>query len=78
MKQMKQKNICDHKFRCVLCNYFTDSKKDFNRHLKTAKHKRRDGETKKSPLENKCPKCEKNFKSRTTLWRHKKSVSAKK
>lgn len=78
MKQMKQKITCDHKFECILCNYYTNSKKDFNRHLKTAKHKRRNGETKKSPSENKCEKCKKNFKSRTTLWRHKKNCLGEK
>jgi hypothetical protein len=55
-----------------MCNYFTSSKKDYNRHLKTSKHMGRNGETKKSPNNNLCEKCNKYFKSRTTLWRHKK------
>ena len=59
MKQMKQKFKCDHKFQCILCDYYTNSKKDFNRHLKTTKHKGRNGETKKSPAKNKCENCEK-------------------
>ena len=78
MKQMKQKITCDHKFVCILCNYYTNSKKDFNRHLKTSKHKGRNGETIKIPSKNKCEKCEKNFKSRTTLWRHKKTCDGTK
>lgn len=72
MKQMKQLKTCDHKYNCIMCNYFTNSKKDYNRHLKTSKHMGRNGETKKSPNNNLCEKCNKCFKSRTTLWRHKK------
>ena len=27
------------KYSCINCDYYTDSKKDFNKHLDTAKHK---------------------------------------
>ena len=74
---MKQKNPKKSQtFLCKNCEYITDNKKDFNKHLLTLKHQNETNETKmKQNFENKnniCPKCEYNFNSRTTLWRHKK------
>ena len=74
---MKQKNPKKSQtFSCDYCEYITDNKKDFNKHLLTLKHKNETNETKmKQQFEKKnniCPKCEYYFNSRTTLWRHKK------
>ena len=73
MKQMKQKNTPVHKFSCLHCNFVTNNKKDYKRHLQTIKHNVKLNETKFTLTKNICNKCNKIFKSRTTLWRHKKS-----
>ena len=70
---MKQENPPLHKFQCISCNYSTNSKKDYQKHLKTQKHRKRTSETKKIPTFYVCKNCKKKFKSRTTLWRHKKT-----
>jgi hypothetical protein len=79
MKQMKQilpqKNP---KFFCEKCQFGTGNKKDFNRHIATAKHLDETNETKKNPKKPqintmlKCVECLLFFNSRTSLWRHKK------
>jgi len=65
------------KYNCDYCEYITNNKKDFNKHLMTSKHK---NETNETLLKQLCPKKSPNlqchcgiiFYSRTTLWRHKK------
>ena len=69
MKQMKHENIQSKKFICSTCSYHTNKRSEYHRHLNTNKHKKRQYETKKSPT---CNICNKQFSSRTTLWRHKK------
>jgi hypothetical protein len=64
-------------FSCKCCDYNTSSKKDYNKHIQTQKHKNETNETKKSqksPNDNKIYQCLCGivFYSRTTLWRHKK------
>jgi hypothetical protein len=68
-------------FHCNLCDYLTCKKSDFNKHLSTDKHKKRDFETNETNLSPKvaknqellqCDFCGVFTKSRTTLWRHKK------
>jgi len=79
MKQMKQ-NITQKnpKFFCEKCRFGTDNKKDFNRHILTPKHQNETFETTnlpKKPLTEiviECKCCNQHFKSRTTLWRHRK------
>ena len=65
------------KFECVECDYFTSSKKDFEKHCDTIKHKNlvwQHFSTEFVPkiprLE--CEKCHKTYKDRTGLWKHKK------
>lgn len=74
MKQMKHKNIQSKKFNCFNCSYHTNKRSEYERHLNTNKHKKRHGETKKSPI---CDICNKEFVSRTTLCRHKKTCKIK-
>jgi hypothetical protein len=67
-------------FSCILCDYNTSNKKDYNKHLTTQKHKNRECETnttKKSQhfVSNHQCFCGIVFNSRTTLWRHKKKCS---
>jgi uncharacterized protein YsxB (DUF464 family) len=78
MKQMKQKNPKkSHDFFCEKCNYITNNKKDFNKHLTTSKHQNETNETDfetknpKKTQQHSCEKCSENFNSRSTLWRHK-------
>jgi hypothetical protein len=72
MKQLNPKKSVEYKFSCLLCNYSTNCKKDYQKHLLTKKHKLNSGETVKIPKKFVCSNCELSFKSKTTLWRHKK------
>ena len=59
---------------CNICNYSTSSKKDFNKHNNTAKHKKltyltKNPETDSNPYM--CCICNKEYKSRMGLWQHK-------
>ena len=72
MKQLNPKKSLEYKFNCMLCNYSTNCKKDYQKHLLTKKHKLNSGETVKIPKKFVCAICGLNFKSKTTLWRHKK------
>jgi hypothetical protein len=67
------------KFGCSFCDYNTNNKKDFNKHLSTDKHKKKDNSTKinkdqpitpEKPQQFDC-KCGKVYKERSGLWRHK-------
>jgi len=65
-------------FYCEYCVMITSNKKDFNKHLLTAKHLKRslgdkigDIGDKKKPIM-KCNKCNKIYKSRNGLWKHNK------
>lgn len=79
---MKQKTSENEgaKFRCKICDKTCRDKYNFKRHLSTTRHKMKQNETEnerkrvinKTPLHYDCEMCSKTFKSRTTLWRHKK------
>jgi hypothetical protein len=74
MKQMKQ-NLSQKipKYFCEKCEYKTDNKKDYTKHLGTLKHQNETNETinsQKNPQMT-CD-CGLVCNSRTTLWRHKK------
>ncbi len=64
-------------FSCEVCDYSSSKKRDFERHLLTAKHKMKQNETQKDPKNaaGKCEICNADFFSRTTLWRHKKKCT---
>ena len=63
------------KFFCEKCEYKTDDKKDYDKHIATRKHKLR---TKEDNVEHKntiihiCSVCNKIYKARSGLWSHKK------
>jgi hypothetical protein len=68
-------------FRCELCDYISSNRKDFLKHSSTQKHKNRENETNETKKSQKIPTgvdssfqcfCGIDFKSRTTLWRHRK------
>ena len=63
------------KYECKYCNYKTSRRLDYDKHLTTLKHKKETGET---ILETKkvtllCESCGKTYKTRTGLWKHKKT-----
>ena len=58
---------------CKKCDYITNNKKDYNKHLSTSKHKNRtvlNKEVPKIPYHFICKKCEKKYKARNSLWYH--------
>jgi len=64
-------------FSCTTCDYNTGNKKDYNKHLLTAKHINRTNRTEKPP---KPPhtyncNCGKIFSARNSLWYHKKKCA---
>ena len=72
------------RFCCKICDYFTDKKSSFDKHLVTAKHLKL---TKVNTFSNKscskvsfqtyqftCDYCDKEFKSRVGLWKHNKKT----
>ena len=70
VKSLKIPNNYD----CKKCNYRTSSKKDYNKHLSTAKHKKLTNLTINIPYCTNafiCDTCNKIYKSRMGLWQHK-------
>lgn len=68
------------KYFCDNCQYITNNKKDYNKHLSTLKHLKMNNlqhfTTEKSqeiPKIHICPFCNKSYKYRDGLWRHKKT-----
>uniref|UniRef100_A0A6C0JD95 C2H2-type domain-containing protein n=1 Tax=viral metagenome TaxID=1070528 RepID=A0A6C0JD95_9ZZZZ len=72
----------DKKFHCALCNYFTNSNKDYSKHTTTKKHMNAvtnpDSILQIPSVEFfNCSLCNKQFKNRVTLWRHKKGCDVR-
>ena len=64
-------------FSCTTCDYNTGNKKDYNKHLLTAKHLNRTNrteKTQKNPITYNC-NCGKIFSARNSLWYHKKKCA---
>ena len=59
---------------CTICDYNTGNKKDYNKHLTTAKHLNRTNRTEKTPNAYNC-NCGKIFSARNSLWYHKKKCT---
>ena len=67
-------------FECKKCAFITSNKKDYSRHLLTAKHKKFTEFTEKNPKtpsEFICEICNKQYKSRMGLWKHQKKCTLK-
>jgi len=69
-------------FYCKKCDYGTSRKSSYNKHCDSIKHNNVDLETFSNILDAKscakilaCEKCEKKFKNRSGLWKHKKKCS---
>lgn len=71
-KKIKTDKQMSAKYSCETCNYYTNSCKDYNKHLLTRKHQKTI-----VPIVSEVPKiqlhcvCGKKYKERTGLWRHK-------
>ena len=77
-KCQKKKYI---EYNCEKCHYNTCNIKDYRKHILTQKHinwNNETNETQKSHSQFNCSLCDKIFKSRTTLWRHRKYCNCKK
>ena len=69
-----------HKFSCFICDYHTSKKSSYDKHIDTLKHHELTNVNtkvaKSCPPDNKsnflCNLCDKIFKSRVGLWKHKK------
>jgi|UniRef100_A0A6C0IJ55 hypothetical protein len=59
------------KFECKKCNYNTSSRKDYNKHLLTAKHQKETNGNEWNSKIPTCEYCEKTFKTASGLWKHK-------
>ncbi len=64
-------------FKCETCAYETQAKRDFNKHLSTAKHRllndTADKKSQSSPMTKrvyKCPECENQYSHRQSLYNH--------
>tara|TARA_R110002074_G_scaffold34608_1_gene95078 strand:+ start:520 stop:1434 length:915 start_codon:yes stop_codon:yes gene_type:complete len=63
---------------CKNCNFYSNNKNDFNRHISTAKHKKRVFGNKNEFLEIKkliCECCSKEYKTKSGLWKHHKACN---
>ncbi len=70
---MKKSFNPKHKHVCIKCNYSTNSKKDYNKHCLTKKHKKsRNKEKIPVIVDFSCPNCGKTYKYNSGLSRHKK------
>ena len=68
-KTVKKKKI----YTCLLCDYNTCDKQDFKRHKMTRKHKKlENGNKKTAVVEFRCSNCNKIYKHKSGLSRHKK------
>ncbi len=73
MKQISsEKQPCT--FVCNYCDFYSNKKCNYDAHLLTRKHRMKQNETNETNFQHtlQCNNCNIIFKSRTTLWRHKK------
>ena len=64
----------EHNYHCKMCDFKSCKKTDFNRHLLTIKHVSNalaSNDNNKNEKKYNCSYCEKTFKDRSGLWRHK-------
>ena len=64
------------KFHCKKCNFTCYKKSNYDKHLLTRKHNNVNGINQKNAVEGyTCDVCNKTFKDRSGLWRHKKQCT---
>lgn len=79
METIKLRKVAQY-FLCEICDYKTSRKSSFDKHLLSAKHKWKQMETKScAKIEEtfKCNNCNKIYKTRNGLWKHKKKCFEK-
>lgn len=59
-------NKSNYKYICEKCEFFSDKKTDFTRHLSSQKHIFNDS----LKYDYRCLNCEKSYKSKSGLWKH--------
>ena len=69
------------KYLCETCDYETSNKKDFDKHCDTQKHKNINFQHFSTDLSQKIPRwecvsCNRTYKERTGLWKHRKICTA--
>jgi len=78
--RMKSCHFVDSKFVCEICQYYTNKKSSYEKHMTTAKHNKmcesRDDDNANGTKLFKCEWCKKGFNARNTLWYHKKKCFA--
>ena len=72
-KSPKKYGKKNKKFYCDICHYYTSNKKDFSKHEKTLKHRNKQNGNLKVPfVDFKCIYCDKVYKYKSGLSRHRK------
>ena len=73
----KKESKQNDKYFCECCQYSTQYKKDYTKHLSTAKHKNRtkNQEVQTTAIKQFICECGNNYKSRQGLHRHKKTCT---
>ena len=72
-KSPKKYGKKNKKFYCDICDYYTSNKKDFSKHVKTLKHRNKQNGNLKVPIVDfKCIYCDKVYKYKSGLSRHRK------
>jgi hypothetical protein len=75
VKEETEESKWPRKYKCETCHLSTRNKKDYNKHMSTAKHKKLILMTPGLIIESKkhiCNVCKKEYKSNVGLWKHKK------
>ena len=68
VKRVKKKNKQSYKFKCKICNFYTNNRKDYKRHMDTKKHMKME---KMTPTLYTCL-CGNSYKHKSGLSRHRK------
>jgi hypothetical protein len=72
---MKNRQKSPKKYHCKKCDYTSSNKYDFNKHLSTAKHIRKQMETNRTHKKRNICCCKKAYKTRSGLFKHKKKCT---
>ena len=87
---MSTQNVAKNRiaYECNICNYNTSNKYDYEKHVKTIKHKNNESSTKQAILATNlsqksqdhnfiCYNCNRHYKDKSGLWRHKQKCKLK-
>ena len=74
--ETKKTSLTSNHFHCVKCDFKCSYYSEYERHLGTAKHRRKQLETKKNEIKIHC-ECGKEYSNRSGLFKHKKKCTYK-